>query len=81
MIDKSKLAVLFAIAAIAMASPALSASASDASGAQGGRMIRTVPPRHQHLVAPRRNTYDFAPMPSQNSNSDFPALRMDREDY
>jgi hypothetical protein len=84
MISNAKIAVIAAVAALGIASPALaqSVTAGKTHNPHGARIIRTVPTRNHQVGDRGHQIYDFARVPSQQgSNADFPALRMDREDY
>ena len=77
MVHRSTLVIIAAVGAFGMVSPA------------HARRIETVPHHHVRVLNPQGNLRDFAPVPSRSysvpsqpySNSDFPAIRMDREDF
>jgi hypothetical protein len=66
---KAKFVLIALVAALGIAAPAHARNA-----------VRPVPARSHHHADHRGALRDFAPAPSQ-SNSNFPAIRMDREDY
>jgi hypothetical protein len=84
MFMNSKLALIAAVAALGIASPALaqSSTAGDTHNPNGAKVIRAAPARNHQIGERRTKLYDSARVPSQgDSSSAFPALRMDRENF
>jgi hypothetical protein len=83
--NKSKFALILAIAALSIAPPGSSPSAfaSDLHGRVHAGARHSIHVGHHHRTpAIRPPLYDFARPPRpRDTNSDFPAIKMDREDF